>query len=363
MPRSHFLRIQKSQKEISPSSALLVSDPLDIYYLTGFICLTPEEREAYVLLTHDTAYLFLSSFSTPTEVEGLQVHIGGVERVLREKLPIFCEELKLNKVLIDGNSLRFNEYEFIKSLLPSQVKIIAANESTIATQRIIKDRTEIESITKANAITHAALNTVFTRLEVGMTETEVQKKLEKAMRDLGVTEFAFPTIVCFGKSSALPHHQPDDTKLTPNQPILIDCGAKWQKYCADVTRTVWFGDNPEPQFIEIENIVKTAYDKTLSALKNRKGILSKEKLTAAHLDKIARDHINKSGYGQNFIHTTGHGVGLYIHEQPSLNQRNMTDIKPGMIITIEPGIYLEEKFGYRFENSILVTEDSAEELL
>lgn len=360
---SHAQRIRTAQSELASHTALLISDPLDIFYLSDFICLTPEEREAYLVLTHQSAHLFLSSFSTPTHVDGLQIHIGGVERVLKEVLPKLCEELELNQVFVDGNSLRFNEYEFVKSILPTSAKIIPTKESKLTTQRMIKDDLEIEAISKANSITHASLSTIFTQFKVGMTELDVQHLLEKEMRSLGVTDFAFPTIVCFGKASALPHHQPDNTQLTKNTPILIDCGVKWQKYCADVTRTIWFGDRPDPEFLKLEKTVKTAYDLTFSALKKHSQLRSSEELSPAQLDKIARDHISQAQYGQYFIHTTGHGVGLYIHEQPSLNQRNLTSIKPGMVITIEPGIYLENKFGYRFENSILVTEKGAKELL
>lgn len=354
----HSDRIQSAQTNISTNTALLISDPLDIFYLTGFICLTPEEREAFLLLTSKKAFLLLSSFSTPPQVHNLQVHVGGLERYLRENLKAFCGENQLTSITLDGNSLRLSEYEFFKSILSNEVSLTSTKDSPLKTQKMVKDSYEIEATTKANTITHNALNTTFSQLKAGMTELDVQEMLENEMRKFGVTEFAFPTIVCFGNHSALPHHQPDDTKLTENMPILIDCGAKWQKYCADVTRTIWFGNQVDPEFANIENTVKEAYDQTFSALKNRK-----DSISAANLDKVARDHITSVGYGPQFIHTTGHGVGLYIHEQPSLNQNNPTQLKPDMIITIEPGIYLDGKFGYRFENSILITQNGAKELL
>jgi Xaa-Pro aminopeptidase len=354
---SHTQRIQHLQQQLT-DTALVISDPLDLYYLTDFVCLTPEEREAYLVLTSSSAHLFLSAFSTPTQVDGMHIHVGGIERTLKEKLPTIIDQSTSTVLQVDGNSLRVNEFEFFKSLLSPNIQLSTLTESPLTKQRIVKDELEIAALTKANEITHLALETTFCKLQVGMTELDVQRVLEQEMRDLGVKEFSFPTIVCFGKATAAPHHQPDNTQLNENMAILIDCGAKWQKYCADVTRTTWFGSEPDQDFSKLEETVKQAYALTFDTLKNRQGAI-----TAADLDKVARDFINNAGFGQYFIHTTGHGVGLYIHESPSLNQRNTTEIKPGMVITIEPGIYLEGKFGFRFENSVLVTADSAKELV
>ncbi|MEO8581826.1 MAG: M24 family metallopeptidase [Patescibacteria group bacterium] len=361
MSDSHITRIRSVQKTLSSSSALLISDPLEIFYLTDFTCLTPEEREAYVFITKQSTHLFLSSFSTPTELEGMHVHVGSMSTQLKELLPKLCLDSQITSIQFDGNSLRYNEYQLLKPFFPTTVSLTASQDSPLSNERMVKNSREIEAISKANAITHSSLNTIFTQLKVGMTEVDVQQLLEQEMRKLGVTEFAFPTIVCFGDHTALPHHQPGNRELKDNHPVLIDCGAKWQKYCADVTRTSWFGTQPDPEFTEIEEVVKEAYKKTFAKLTN---LDQKTSTTlAANLDLIARSHISAAGFGPDFIHTTGHGVGLYIHEQPSLNQRNQTELKPGMIITIEPGIYLENKFGYRFENSILITEKSAKELL
>lgn len=232
---------------------------------------------------------------------------------------------------------------------------------------MVKVDTEIEALAHANHITHNAITFALSQLTAGMTEQDIQLLIEKNMREQGAFELAFPTIVAFGDHSALPHHQPSNRPLRGNDAVLIDCGAKWQHYCADVTRTVWFGNTPDPEFAKIENVVKNAYQKAVVSCKL--SVVSTVEsqhaapLQATSLDKTARDLITAAGYGQQFIHTTGHGVGLYIHEQPSLNLHNETVLKPGMVITIEPGIYLEGKFGYRFENSIALTENSAQELL
>lgn len=353
---SHSLRIKTAQATLEPNQALFLSDPLDIFYLSDFICLTPEEREAFLFLTKDTAHIFLSSFSTPPQIDGLTVHVGGVDRLLKELLPNICEQTAVNLIMLDGNSLRLNEYEFLKSILIADITIENAQEPPLQQQRMLKDNMEIEYISQANHLTHQALDITFRHIKTGMTELEVQAIFEQQIKKMEVKEFAFPTIVAFGSHSALPHHQPTNTQLTNNTAILIDCGAKWHGYCADVTRTTWFGDTPDPEFTKIEQIVKKAYELAIAGL-------NQPTPKALTIDKLARDYITAEGFGSKFIHTTGHGVGLYIHEQPSLNPRNERTLEQNMVITVEPGIYLEGKFGYRFENSILLTKNSFQELL
>ena len=142
-------------------------------------------------------------------------------------------------------------------------------------------------------------------------------------------------------------------------PILIDLGATVNGYHGDMSRTVWFGKKPSPEFLKVEEVVKAAYQEAVSALKNRQG----QQILAKDLDQAARGVITQAGYGKNFIHTTGHGLGLDIHENLSLNWNNEQPILPQMVITIEPGIYLEGKFGYRYENMVVVNDDGAMELM
>jgi Xaa-Pro aminopeptidase len=351
MPQAQ--RIQFAQASIPSHTALFLSDPLDILYLTDFLCLTPEEREAYVFLTNQSAILFLSSFSTPPQINGLQVQVGGIERLLKEQLRTLCNSDSVSSISVDGNSLRLNEYELLKSILPESISIKNSPTPPLQEQRMMKDEIEIEYISQANHLTHLAIEFTLRHLHEGMTELEVQEIFENQLKKMEVKEFAFPTIIAFGDHTALPHHQPTTRKLTPNTAVLIDCGAKWHGYCADVTRTMWFGDSPDPEFQKIEATVKQAYALTVKGLTS-----SDRKATTA--DNLARDYITTQGYGREFIHTTGHGVGLYIHEQPSLNPRNETPLQENMIITVEPGIYLPGKFGVRIEDMGRVTKTGYE---
>jgi Xaa-Pro aminopeptidase len=195
-----------------------------------------------------------------------------------------------------------------------------------------------------------------------MSELQIARQLEIAMLEAGSTGPAFPTIVAIGEHGALPHHQPTDRVLQPDEPILIDFGATYQGYRSDITRTVWIGDQVSDAFTKYEQLVRQAYTASLALLSHPTESTPFTPPTAGMLDQAARQVIATAGYGAEFIHTTGHGVGLDIHEQPSLYQGQPTPITPGMVITIEPGIYLTGTMGYRYENTILVTETGYTEL-
>lgn len=198
---------------------------------------------------------------------------------------------------------------------------------------------------------------IIDELKEGITEIEVKKRISNLFELNNILDLAFPIIVAFGPNSALPHHQPGEKILQNNMTVLIDIGAKVSDYCADMTRTIWFGKQKSERFIEIESIVLQAYKEVINKMDDRK-----TSIKANDLDNAARTYIVSKGYGNQFIHTTGHGLGLSIHEPPSISWSNQTNIEPNMIITIEPGIYLNDEFGYRYENTVLVTKDGTKEL-
>ena len=368
-------RINNLQKKLQQNQVWLISDQNDIRYLTGFVTLTSSEREAFVVISHQKAYLLLSSFSKNQPVKGLtQLYLSSSKSLGFHLSRLVSQQQTLH---IDAQSLFVNELNQIQKFISTD-QIQGSKPNPVTNLRMIKDSAEIAAIRKVSQITSQALNKTLHSLKIGMTEKEVSETLELKFYHAGARQLSFPTIVAFGPHTALPHHQPTTQKLKNNQPILIDCGAKLDGYCTDMTRTIWFGDDINPEFTKIEKAVQKAYKKTVAKLQNGKAIkrpdsppVKIEKIKkqncpqpifAKNLDSVARTTIKEAGYGTNFIHTTGHGLGLYIHEPPSLNWKNEQVIKPGMIITIEPGIYLEGKFGYRHENTILVAESGCEEL-
>ncbi|MBD3279586.1 MAG: M24 family metallopeptidase [Candidatus Pacebacteria bacterium] len=337
-------RLAKLQQKITPSQAILLSAPSDIQYFTDFQFLVPAEREAYALLTKKQAYLIHNQFSPVVNHQKI-INLPGCNlKKLLKHLDIVQQQHSFKTILVDESSLFVKEHQALQQKSSWQVRGLA--KQLIWELRMSKDTSELAKIKKAVKISQQAWQQLEPQLTTGMTELAVKELLETQLKKLGSPQPAFPTIVAFGQHTALPHHQPTDQKLTSETAILIDFGASYQGYCSDMTRTIWFGTKPDPEFIKVEKLVKQAYQ---AAKQKLKAIAA---LKVKNLDQAARQVIKKAGYGDFFIHTTGHGLGLDIHEPPSINWKNQQPIKPGMVFTIEPGVYLAGKFGYRYENTV-----------
>jgi Xaa-Pro aminopeptidase len=349
-------RLARLRQSLASHQAFFLTNPTDITYFAGFQSLVPEEREGFLLLTSQKSYLFHASFSPVPSSTELILLPGTSVNALLKYFKELQQTMSLTELLVDKTKLFADEYEGLQQL--ENCTLTSLDHAPIWSQRMVKDTSEIEIIRTASQIARDAIATIQPLLQVGMTELDVQHLLEIEMIKLGSEKVAFPSIVCFGDHAALPHHQPTKTQLTMDTPVLIDFGATVAGYRSDMTRTFWFGDQPSQNFSKIEIIIKAAYQASLSLLQHPPATT----VTAAALDKAARALITEAGYGRQFIHTTGHGVGLDIHEQPSLNWSNSTELKSGMVVTIEPGIYLEGELGYRHENTVLITATGVEEL-
>jgi Xaa-Pro aminopeptidase len=212
--------------------------------------------------------------------------------------------------------------------------------------RAVKDDGEIAAIGEAARITDAALASVLADLRPGISEREVAWRLELAMRDLGAAAIAFPVGVASGPHAARPHHGPTERAIVAGEPVVIDMGAAIDGYRADLTRTICLGE-PPPIFRDRYNMVLAAQEAALAGI--RPG------MTGRAADALARESLTRSGYGEQFVHGLGHGVGLLIHEFPSLGTRSDDELVPGHVITIEPGIYVEGWGGVRIEDLCVVT--------
>lgn len=219
--------------------------------------------------------------------------------------------------------------------------------------RSVKSSAEKEYIISAQRIAEKAFDNALTYIKAGMTEKEIALRLEYDMRSFGADGTSFETIVVSGKNSSLPHGVPSQKVIENGDFITMDFGALYKGYCSDMTRTVAVGFATEE--------MRAVYSTVLSA--QLKGI---EKIKAGEMcknvDKAVRDTINADGYGKFFTHGTGHGVGLYIHESPTLSVRSEEILRVGNVVTCEPGIYLEGKFGVRIEDMLFVTENGAQNL-
>jgi Xaa-Pro aminopeptidase len=348
-------RLAQLQSQLLPHQAWLIATPSHITYLTNFQFLVPEEKEALLIISSQQCFLIHASFCPIDQVTSAVSRLTQTQgAAFKQHLVNLTRDLpQLTEWYLDENILSIEEYKILQSFTNLTLKTL--NHQSIWQARMIKDEQEQAMSRKAGQIAHQAWEKLTKLITEGMTELQIKILLDNLMFDLGADKPAFPTIVAFQNHSALPHHQPGKNTLTNDSVILTDFGATVQGYRSDMTRTFWFGDNPSEEFLKIEKLVKQAYQRALEKL--RAG-----SLLASDLDYAAREVINQAGFGKEFIHTTGHGVGLDIHEPPSLHWKNSTEIQPGMVITIEPGIYITGQFGYRYENTILVTPTGALEL-
>lgn len=355
-------RLAQLQHHLSSDQVLLLSNPYDIQYLTGFVTLVPEEREALLLVSPLAAWLCHASFSPYSTQLAAETGVTAVAGYPLGSLQELVGSLTANEsieLLIDEISLLVQELRQLENL--AGVSLSQLDREWLWEQRRVKSADEIEILTQAGRVTAQVMDRTLAALQPGLTEDEVRQLIEIDLLKSGSQRLAFPTIVAFGDHSALPHYQPDaEIKLQQEQAVLLDFGATVNHYRGDMTRTVWFGDKPSSTFTKIEQAVHEAYQAVLELLHATAPDYGK--LTAADLDRAARQVIEQAGYGEAFIHTTGHGLGLDIHENLSLNGRNTLPLATDMVITVEPGIYLEGECGYRFENTVVLSEKGPQEL-
>ena len=362
----YLSRLQQLQSVLPPRAVALIAHTSHIFYLTGFQAITTNEREAYLVVSSSSATLFAAAFSPlPEYLEQKTTRALSVERTLRmSKVCEVMQSLHPASVLFDEEHIFFSEAkelehqfkEHAKTTLPLQ----ALDHQLLWNMRMFKDTHEMTHLKKAAVIVREALRDVLQRLKIGITEKEIAFRLETALRKLGASGPAFPTIVAFGEHGALPHYQPGDIPLQENTSVLIDCGACVEGYNSDMTRTVWFGDTPSQEFLEVKEVVDAAYKTGVELL--RRKYSKHEGITASDLDIAVREFIDQKGYGENYIHTTGHGIGVEVHEPPSIYVTRKIPLLKHMVITIEPGIYLPGKLGYRHENTIFISNQAVEEL-
>ena len=211
--------------------------------------------------------------------------------------------------------------------------------------RIIKTEDELSDIIKSAFITDEVFDLVLDYIEIGMTEKEVAKFIEQSFIKLGGERLSFDTIVAFGENGAEPHHVPCDRKLSGAEFITIDMGTVVGGYCSDFTRTFAVGGATK-EMIDVYEVVREAEKIGAGALKDG--------VKCFDVDKAVRDYLTEKGYGDKFIHGTGHGVGLEIHEAPTLNTKSDEVLKDNMVVTVEPGVYIEGSLGVRIENLYIV---------
>ncbi|MFC4078240.1 M24 family metallopeptidase [Salinithrix halophila] len=340
-------RLSRLRKRMTEENleALLISNPINRRYLTGFT-----GSAGWVLITGDQQYL-ISDFRYDLQVKeqapGFTFvrHAGNPFKDVKELMG----KAGVKEVAFEQDDLTFRQFKKLEEALDGIRPV--AKSGIVEKLREIKEEEELVLMREAAAIADRAFEAVLKEIRPGRTEKEIDLKLEFLMREMGATSSSFATIVASGPRSALPHGVASDRVLEKGDLVTLDFGALYKGYCSDMTRTVALG-KLEPKQKEIYDIVLTAQKKAVDAL--RPGITGKEG------DAAARDVIEEQGYGEYFGHTTGHGLGMEVHELPSLSHRSDTPLEPGMVVTVEPGIYLPETGGVRIEDDVLVTKEGHE---
>lgn len=343
-------RLRQSLASI-PCEALLIEHPTDLYYLTG--------------LELSSGMLLVSPQLSDLIVDGRYLEYCSKQilyRVIASKKKTLKELLLNNHIHQLGfDKIHTNYQTFLNlSQQASELKELSFSleiiplDSLVQKLRLIKDEEEIILLKNAALLGFQGFEHITSLLREGVTEAELAFELEFFWKKKGASQLAFNSIIAFGANSSMPHYRAGSTKLESDTSVLIDIGVVLSHYCSDMTRVLFFG-KPHPRIQEIYSIVEEAKKKALELC--RPGTLIGE------LDQIARHYIASKGYGDHFIHSLGHGIGLDIHEPPILRETGSDSSVPlqkGMVFTIEPGIYLPEIGGVRLEDTIMITENGYE---
>ena len=344
------LRAAFDQHEVD---ALVVTTLPNIRYLTGFSgsagVLTVTRHTA--LLTTDGRYRTQSAEQLDGAGAAAQVDIaiGPVSQQRQAAQDLLRAETRIG---LEADSVSWSGQRTWAALLDGEQLVATTN--MVEALREVKDSAEIARMERAAAIADAALFEVLPLMGKGVTEEHFALELDTAMRRGGAESTAFDTIVAAGENSAKPHHHPGGRAIDRGDPVVVDFGATFEGYRSDMTRTFCVGEDPEGELARIFEVVRTSQAAGARAV--RPGISAKE------VDDVCRQIITDAGWADRFEHGTGHGVGLDIHEAPTVSQLGTAILAPGFVVTVEPGVYVPGHGGVRVEDTLVVTEDGARPL-
>lgn len=351
-------RIRTVQKYLKSKrlDGIIVDNPLNIFYLTGI-----ELSMGTLLVTEKFAQLvidnrYFESCKPRPYLFVMRWESGWLIKLLQQK-----RFAKVNSLGFDSENTSYDKYliyrKEIKQLKKDSVgeRIVSLKplQNPIRTLRTIKDGDEVAALKEAAHLGSQGFDFVSSLLQEGVTELELANKLEIFWKERGSKGVAFESIIAFGSNSSMPHYKPSTHKLKRGNPVLIDIGVNLAHYHSDMSRVLFYG-KPSKQMEEIYEIVLEAQEAAIT--------LAAPGIPLFALDTAARDCIARHGYEKYFIHSLGHGIGLEVHEYPFFKKKDHTLLEAGMVLTIEPGIYLPGIGGVRIEDTILITKGGHENL-
>lgn len=319
--------------------AMLLYSPENRFWYSDFI-----STLGYLLISNNNANLLLDGrYITEGQTEVKNVKCLEFSNIFSSLNTLLASQ-KIKKIGFEAEYITIAQLATWKQ----EIKGIEFVPVYVNELRMIKDETEVARIAKACAIGDLAFKDVLSFIKPGVSEKDVEDVILRSFTKNGATKASFDTIVASGKRGAMPHGKASDKKISNNELITCDFGCVYEGFCSDMTRTFVIG-NVDSKLNEIHDIVKAAQMAGIKAVKPG--------IAIGEIDKICRDYIKEKGYEQYFTHGTGHGLGIEIHEAPWVIKNQSTILVPGMVITVEPGIYIPNLGGVRIEDDILVTKD------
>ncbi len=343
-----LLKLRNEMKSLNIDAMLITNienekSAFNLYYTTGF-----KGSSGFALIGHDFAYLVTDfRYKEAVKEQVTECEIIIQTKSLFDELKTLVEKHSISTLHIDPNTFYFEVLK-IKEMCDVEIKSF---DTLCSKLRQVKEQEEINAIKSACEITDRVFSHLVKFIKPGMTEIEISNELERVTKEFGASKISFESIVASGPNGALPHARPSERKICNGDLITLDFGCYYNKYASDMTRTIAVGEI-DSKLEEIYNIVLEAQLAGVKAVKA--GVSGKE------VDKVCRDIITNAGYGEYFKHGTGHGLGLDVHELPSVSPSNDKPLEVGNVVTVEPGIYIPGLGGVRIEDDVLVTADGCE---
>ncbi|KAF3362516.1 Xaa-Pro dipeptidase [Chlamydiales bacterium STE3] len=346
---NYFIRISRLQNKMEEKhcSAFLVTNLVDIFYLTGLVL-----SAGKILVTSEQAILM---------VDGRYIEVcranSPIPVVLAEKNTLWDLLERQPHLAIDSEAISYQSFLDLQEEANKRSIILTPLRGMFQSLRAIKESEEIAKLKDSANLCVSGFEFLLTQLKEGVSEQNLATRLEQYWKNQGRTSLSFEPIIAFGANSSMPHYRAGNTLLKKGDLVLIDIGVALDHYHSDMTRVVFFGEE-NAQLKEIYEIVLAAFNKAIA--------LCQPGTLIGDLDEAARSVIREAGYGDYFNHSLGHGVGLEVHEFPIIKQKmsySQQSLQEGMVITVEPGIYLPEIGGIRIEDTIVITKDGCESLI
>ncbi|ADJ15898.1 M24 family metallopeptidase [Halalkalicoccus jeotgali] len=345
-------RTRACQQALSPEECLVLFPGPNLQYLTGFRD-EPMERHFLLFVPREGEPVFLAPTMyddqlADTWVSDTRLWDDGEDP--REYIEEILSHLDPECLLVDDRLWA----RFTQDLQAVTDAEFGLASEVLADLRLKKDEAEIDAIRRASALTDRVSEEIRTLDAIGMTERDLAREIESQLADAGGEGPSFETIVAAGPNGARPHHRHGDREIEAGDPVVLDFGTRLDGYPSDQTRTVVFGGDPPTGFEAVHDVVREAQGAAVEAI--APGV------PAEAVDRAAREVIEDAGYGEQFTHRTGHGVGIEVHEPPYIVDGNSRALEAGMVFSVEPGVYLDGEFGVRIEDLVVVTAEGCERL-